>query len=148
MEKDGQRVKKLHSKLNLKPALSWHTKIIQLKDIPANHSVGYGCTYKTVKKTKLALIPVGYWEGYDRKLSNYGEVLVQEKKCKIRGRVCMNLTMIDVTHLTKVRVGETVTLLGTDGWQKISAEDMADKIRTINYEVITRINPNIPRIYH
>lgn len=146
VEKDGERVSQLHKQFSLRPALSWRTTIIQVKEIPAHTPVGYGCTYTVAKRTKLAIIPIGYWEGFDRRLSNIGEVLIQGKQCPIRGRICMNLTMVDVTHLKNVRAGERVTLIGRDGQEEISVDAVARKIGTINYEVVTRINPLIMRI--
>lgn len=146
VEKDGERVRKLHKQFSLRPALSWHTSIVQVKELPAHTPVGYGCTYTAAKRMKLAIIPVGYWEGFDRRLSNIGEVLIQGKRCLIRGRICMNLTMVDVTHLKNVEAGERVTLIGRDVKEEISADEIARKIGTINYEVVTRINPLIPRI--
>lgn len=148
IEKDGKKIQKLHKKFNLQPALSWYTKIIQIKELPAKVTIGYGGDYKTTKKTQVALIPIGYWDGYDRKLSNLGQVLIRKKKCKIRGRVCMNLTMVDVTDVKNVRVGDRATLIGKDGNSIITADELADSINTINYEIVTRINPLIPRIYY
>lgn len=133
--------------LALTPALSWKTKIIQIKELEKGTSVGYGCTYQTKRKTTLAILPVGYNEGLDRLLSNQGEVLVKGKKVPVLGRVCMNLTMIDITNLPAVGVGEEVVLIGKQGKQEITAEEIAKKTGTINYEVVTRINPLIPRIY-
>ena len=129
--------------LNLKPALTWKTKIIQVKVIPAGTKVGYGCTYTAKNKTKLAVLPVGYWEGYDRHLSNIGEVMVKGKRCQVLGRVCMNLTMVDVSKVKNVKAGDEAILLG----EKVPAEELAEKIGTINYEVITRINPELKRVY-
>lgn len=129
--------------LKLKPALSWKTKIIQVKEIPAGTKVGYGCTYTAKKKIKLAVLPVGYWEGYDRHLSNRGEVIIKNKRCPVIGRVCMNLTMIDVSRVKNVKAGDEVVLLS----RGVPAEELAEKIGTINYEVVTRINPILPRIY-
>lgn len=147
VEKDGARVKKLHKQFGLRPALSWYTTIVQVKELAAHTPVGYGCTYTTTKRTKLAIIPIGYWEGFDRRLSNCGEVLIQGKRCPVRGRICMNLTMVDVTHLPNVRAGERVTLIGRDGEAEVTSDDIAKKIGTINYEVVTRINPLLPRLY-
>lgn len=146
VEKDGTRVRKLHKQFSLRPALSWYTTIVQIKALPSGTPIGYGRTYKTLRKMKLAVIPVGYWEGYDRRLSNIGEVLIQGKRCKVRGRVCMNLTMVDVTHLKRVRAGERATLVGRDGKVEITLDEIAKKMKTINYEVVTRINPSLPRI--
>lgn len=131
--------------VDLKPALSWHTRLIQVKKIPKNTPVGYGCTYITKRSTLLGIIPVGYWDGFDRKLSNGGQVLFKGQKRPILGRICMNLTMVDLTGLS-AKVGDKVTLLGRQGKNTITAENLANKIGTINYEVVTRINPLIPRI--
>ncbi len=147
VEKDGSHVRKLYKQFSLRPALSWYTTIIQVKELPVGTFIGYGCTYRTLKRTKLAIIPVGYWEGFDRRLSNCGEVLIQGQRCPVRGRICMNLTMVEVTHLKNVKAGELVTLIGQDGQEMISAEDIAEKIDTINYEVIARINPLLPRLF-
>jgi len=146
--KDTQEiVNKKHLLINLQPALSWKTKIIQIKSLSVGTSVGYDCTFITRSKTKLAVLPVGYADGYDRRLSNCGSVLVQGISCPIRGRVCMNLIMVDVSQVTKVKTGDEVVLIGKQNNRVISADDIAEKIGTINYEVVTRINSNIPRIY-
>jgi len=134
-------------RLDLKPALTWKTKIIQIKDLPAKTSIGYDCTYRTNKKMKLAILPVGYWDGYDRKLSNNSEVLIRGHRCPVRGRVCMNLTMVEIPDVISPKVGDKVVLLGRQGKQEITAEELAQKIGTINYEVVTRINPLITRQY-
>lgn len=130
--------------LKLKPALTWKTKIIQIKKIPANTFIGYGCSYLTKKKIKLAILPVGYYEGYDRGLSNCGEVFVNNKKCPIVGRVCMNLIMIDVSRIKQIKLNDKVELIGLN----IKVEEMAQKLRTINYELMVRINPLLPRLYY
>jgi alanine racemase len=143
----------LHSKLTavknypwlkLKPALTWKAKIIQIKNIPKNSFIGYGCSYLAKKNMKIAVLPVGYYEGYDRKLSNCGEVFIKNKRCPIIGRVCMNLTIIDVSKIKKVKIDDEVELLG----KNITAEELAAKLHIINYELITRINPLLPRLYN
>ena len=134
------------AKFELKSALSWQTKIIQVKDLPKGANVGYGLTYQTKRPTKLAVLPVGYFDGYDRKLSNLGEVLIGGKRCKVLGRVCMNLIMVDATAVKDVKVGETAILIGKQGEEEITADELAQKIGTINYEVISRINPLIPKV--
>lgn len=142
-EKAKKIVQSKHKWFNLKPALTWKTKIAQVKEVPKGTKVGYGCTYTAKKKMKIAVMTVGYWEGYDRHLSNSGEVIVKDKRCKIVGRVCMNITMIDVTNVKNVKAGDEVVLLG----KKNTADEMAEKIGTINYEVVTRINPVLQRRY-
>lgn len=129
--------------LKLQPALTWKTKIIQVKELPKGTKVGYGCSYVAKKKIKMAVLAVGYFEGYDRHLSNLGEVVVKNKKCPVIGRVCMNLTMVDVSKVKNAKPGDEVVLLG----RGVTAEDLAKKIGTINYEVVTQINPMLPRIY-
>ena len=138
--------KKSKENITLKPALSLNTKIIQVKTVPTNTKVGYGGTYTTKQPTKIAVLPMGYWDGIDRRLSNIGEVIVKGKKCPIRGRICMNLTMIDVTKIKNVKTGDTVTFIGRQGKEYISADEVANKVGTINYELVDRINPQIKRI--
>jgi alanine racemase len=131
--------------LDLKPALIWKTIIAQIKNLPAGTSVGYGLSERTSRDSKIAILPIGYYDGYDRKLSNVGNVLIRGKRCKVLGRVCMNMIIVDVTDLPKVELEDEVVLLGRQGREEITAEDLAQKIGTINYEVVTRINPLISR---
>lgn len=138
---------KVRPDFNLKPVLAWKTRIIQIKQLPKGTTVGYGCTYKVKRPTKLAVLPCGYYEGYSRLLSNKGEVLVKGKRAKVLGRVCMNLIMVDVTNIPKVKVEDEVILIGKQGKEEITADEIAEKIGTINYEVVSRINSNLPRIY-
>lgn len=131
--------------LNLNPVLEWKTKIIHIKKVPKNAYVGYSCTYKTKQLATLAVIPVGYFEGYDRKLSNAGQVLIGGVKCPVRGRICMNLTIVDVTKVPGAKVGDEAVLIGQQGKQTVTADDLAKKIGTINYEVVSRLNLSISR---
>lgn len=133
-------------KLKLQPVLSWRTSVIQVKTVPAHTPVGYGRSYTTKKRSVIAVLPVGYWDGFARQLSNKGSVLVNGTRCPIRGRVCMNLTMIDVSNAGRVTPGTVVTLIGKQGSGTVTADDMARDSGTINYEVVTRINPLIPRV--
>jgi alanine racemase len=107
--------------------------------------IGYGCTYKTVRPTRLAILPVGYYDGYDRKLSNSGHVLIRGKRAPVRGRVCMNMIIVDITHIPECRLDDEAVLLGSSGDEKVTADDMAALAGTINYEILSRINPLIPR---
>ncbi|MCL5795088.1 MAG: alanine racemase [Patescibacteria group bacterium] len=141
------KLAKNNSKLKLKAALTWKTKIIQIKNISSGTKIGYGCTYTAKRQMKVAVLPVGYWEGYDRRLSNLGEVLIFNQRCRVVGRICMNLMMVDVTDIKNIKLGDEVILLGGQGRGVISAEMLAEKIGTINYEVVTRINPFLKRIY-
>jgi len=130
----------------LRPALSWKTIVSEVKSVKRGERVGYDLTYKLTKNSRIAVIPVGYWHGLPRALSNTGSVLVHGRHAPIIGRVSMDMTIIDVTDIKSVVAGDTVTLIGTDGKSSVSAEDMAGKADTINYEIVTRINPLIERI--
>ncbi len=141
----SEKIRKL-AKFDLKPVLSWHTQVVQVKTLPKGTNVGYSFGFKTTHETKLAVLPIGYYDGYDRKLSNVGEVLIGGKRCRVLGRVCMNLTMVDVTAVKDVKAGTPVVLIGRQGKEEITADEIAKKIGTINYEVVTRLNPNILRI--
>ena len=142
-EKVRRLAQKKYPWLTLQPALSWKTKVIQVKTIKQGSRVSYGGTYVAKKKMKIAVIAVGYWEGYDRGLSNIGVVVIKGKRCPVIGRVCMNLSMVDVSRLSQVNLDDEVVLLGKDN----PAEEMAEKIGTINYEIVTRINPLLQRVY-
>lgn len=130
----------------LRPVLTWKTRIAQIKTIKKGETVGYDRTWRAKKNSKIAILPAGYYDGYDRRLSNCGEVLIKGKRVPVIGRVCMNMCMIDVTAIPGMAMGDEVVLLGRQGNQEISADDIAKTIGTINYEVITKINPLIPRI--
>lgn len=133
--------------VNLKPALEWKAKVVQVKNLPKGHCVSYGCAFKTKRPTKIAVLPVGYYEGYDRKLSNRGEVLIHGKRVSVIGRVTMNYIMINVTNISRVKVGDEAVLIGKQGKEEITVDELAKKMGTINYEVLTRINPAVRRLY-
>lgn len=136
----------LYKKIDVKPVLRWKSMVAQIKNINKGVYIGYGCTYKTVRKTKIVSIPVGYYDGYDRGLSNIAHVLINGQRAPIRGRICMNVIMADVTDIPNVEVKDEVVLLGKQGSDEITAEEIATWANTINYEVTTRINEKIPRI--
>ena len=143
----SEHIKYLYkNKMKLKPVLSWKTKVAQVKKLPAGSTIGYGLTYTAFKPVKIAVIPQGYADGLDRGLSNKGEVLISGSRCKILGRVAMNMFVADVTHLKNVEAEDEVVLLGKQGKQEITAEEMAGKIDTINYEITTRLSSLLPRI--
>ena len=133
-------------KIFLKPALKWVTHIAQVKILPSGYPIGYGLTYITKKNTKIAVIPQGYADGLSRTLSNNGEVLIRGKKAKILGRVAMNMVVVDVSHIADVSPEDEVVILGEQGKNKITAEDIAKRIDTINYEITTHISSLLPRI--
>lgn len=133
-------------KFKLKPVLRWVTHVAQIKTLPKNHPIGYGLIYITSKLTKIAIIPEGYGDGYDRGLSNIGEVLIQGRRCKVLGRVAMNMFVVDITRLKNIKNEEAVVLLGEQGKERITAEELAEHLGTINYEITTRISPLLKRI--
>lgn len=130
----------------LRPALSWRARVTQVKTVPAGAWIGYGRTYRCTHATRIAIVPVGYHEGYDRRLSNLAHALVGGVRAPVRGRVCMNMAMIDVSDVPDAKVGQVVTLLGRDGEERVSAEDLARWCGTINYEIVSRIHPVVPRV--
>lgn len=132
--------------IKLESALTWKTKVAQVKKIKAGTPISYGLTERASQDSKIAVLPVGYWDGYDRKLSGVANVLIRGKRCKVLGRVCMNMIMADVSHIPDVKLEDEVVLLGKQGSEEITTDELAQKIGTINYEVVTRINPLIPRI--
>jgi alanine racemase len=132
--------------LALEPALTWKTRIAQVRDVPAGEWVGYGRTWRAVRPTRVAILPVGYHDGYDRGLSNLGKVLIGGWRAPVIGRVAMNMTAVDVTDRPQAHAGSEVVLLGAQGDERISAEEMASWLGTIHYEVVTRIGQHLPRL--
>lgn len=130
---------------NLIPALTWKTQVAQTKQVPAGEYVGYGCSYRTTNDSTLAIIPIGYYDGYPRTAKN-AHVLINGQRAPIRGRICMNIIIVDVTHIPNVAAETEVTLIGQNGEERITAEDLANWTGTINYEIVTRINESIPRV--
>lgn len=134
------------SRFKLKPALSFKTRVIFVKTIKKGTFVGYSRTFKAKKETKVAVLGVGYVDGYSRRLSNTGEVIIKGKKAPVIGRVCMDQVMIDVSGVKNVKIEDEVILLGRSGNVRVTAEEIADKIGTIPYDVVCMINSNLERI--
>ena len=132
-------------KITLIPPLTWKTRVAQVKTVEAGEHVSYGLTYQASHQMQVAVLPVGYYDGYDRKLSNCGRVLIRGRAVPVIGRVAMNMTMVDVTDVA-AQPDDEVVLLGRQGGAEIRAEELAEKIGTIAYEVVSRINPLIPRV--
>jgi alanine racemase len=132
--------------LDLRPVLSWKTRVAQVKDVPEGGYVGYGCAFRATRPTRIAVLPVGYFEGYDRGLSGVAHVLVHGKRAPLRGRVCMNMCMADVTDVPGVAVEDEVVLLGRQGEERIPAEQIASWCGTISYEIVSRIHSSLPRV--
>jgi len=131
----------------LKPVLSWKTKIVYLKEVPAGTGISYGATYITEERRQIATLPLGYADGYFRLLSNKGEVLINGQRAPIRGRVCMDQIMVDVSNIEDVEIGDEVVLIGKQGSDEITATELADLVGTINYEITCSISKRVPRIY-
>lgn len=134
--------------ISLKPAMSIRSHITFIKELEEGRFVSYGGTYETPGRRKIATIPVGYADGYARGLSNKGYVLVHGKRAYICGRVCMDQFMVDVTDIPDIKEGDLVTLLGTDGKETITLEELGDMSGRFNYEFACLISPRVPRIYY
>jgi len=133
-------------KIELKPIIRYITHVAQVKEVPAGEFIGYGTSYTTRKNMVIAVIPQGYSNGVNRLSSNNGEVLIKGKRAPILGRVAMNMFVVDVSHIKGVKPEDEVVILGTQKGEAISAEDIAQKTQTINYEATTRLSPLTPRI--
>jgi len=131
--------------LSLAPVLTWKTCVAQVKEVNTGDCVGYGLTYRASRPMKLVVLPIGYYDGYDRKLSNSGRALIHGQPASVVGRVAMNMTMLDVTDVG-ADLDDEVVLVGRQGNAEIRVEELAEKIGTIPYEVVARINPLIPRV--
>lgn len=129
-----------------RPALSFKTTVAQVKDIPAGECISYGCAYITERPTRVAVLPVGYADGFRRGPTNWGSVLIHGQQAPILGRVCMDQCMVDVTHIPHVRMGDEVVLIGKQGHATLTAGQVADRLGTINYEVVSEILARVPRV--
>jgi alanine racemase len=137
---------KKHLKIKLRPALSLKTKALFIKRLPKGYGVSYGHDYVTKKNTTIITLPIGYGDGYPRNLSNCAPVLIGEKRFKISGRICMDQLMVDVGDF-KVRVGDEAVLIGSQGKDKITAEELAALSDTIPYEIVCGLGSRVPRLY-
>ena len=138
--------KYVDKKISLVPTLSWKTTVNEIKKVSARSAISYDRTETVKRDSVLAVLPIGYWDGYPRALSSIGEVLIKEKRAKVIGRICMNMFLADITDIPNVKIGDEVFLIGGKK-DSIKAEEVAKKAGTINYELVTRINPLLPRIY-
>ena len=130
----------------LRPALSWHTEIAYVKSLPAGECVSYGRTYREDRDIRVATLPVGYGDGYHRALSNKGQVLIGGVRCPVIGRVCMDQIMVDVTDVPadQARLGADCVLLGRQGGQEITADELAGWAGTISYEILLAVTARVP----
>lgn len=134
-----------NSELELRPAMRWVSHLAQVKVLPAHHPVGYGLTFITPREMRVGIVPQGYSDGFDRGLSNSGEVLVRGVRCAVVGRVAMNMFAVDLSGVAASSEDEVV-LLGAQGDERITAEEIASRLGTINYEVTARVSALLPRI--
>ncbi len=130
----------------LEPVLSWRCRSQAIKQLPAGAYVGYGCTYRCSQETRVAVLPVGYYDGYPRLLSNRGHVLVQGQRCPVLGRVMMNHIVVDISRVQGVEGPVVATLLGSDGSETVSADLMGEWAQTINYEIVARLGSHLRRV--
>ncbi len=135
------------TRISLKQAMSIRSKIIHLKQVAKGFKISYGSTHVTHISTRIATIPIGYADGYNRKLSDRGEMIVRGSKARITGRICMDFTMIDVGHISRAVLGDEVVILGGQGEEKITATTIAEAIGTINYEVVSSLTGRMPIFY-
>ncbi len=129
----------------LEPVLSWKTIVSQIKDIRKGEYVGYGTTYRATADSRIAIIPIGYFDGYDRQISNQGHVLINGMRAPVRGRICMDIFMVDITDIPDVGLEAEVVLIGKSGEERLRAEDLAMWAQTINYEIVARIGSHLER---
>lgn len=136
-----------HGLIKLRPVMSLKAKVAYVKEVPAGFKVSYGCTYSTEKSTVIATLPLGYADGYSRLLSSKGCALIHGRRAPVAGRVCMDQVMVDVGHIPGVKVGDEAVLIGRQGDQEITADDVAGMLDTINYEVVCMVSHRVPRVY-
>ena len=133
--------------LPLQAALSLKSRVARVRTLPAGASISYACTYITSRPTRVALVPVGYGDGYHRLLSNRGAVLIRGQRAPILGRVCMDQFVVDVTHIPDVQLHDEIVLIGSQGSAHISAVEVSHWAETINYEVTTSLLPRVMRVF-
>ncbi len=131
----------------LTPAMSLHTQISHIKTIEPGDKVSYGCTFTSEEEMRIATLPIGYADGFNRLLSNRGEVLIGGRRARVLGRVCMDQILVDVTHIDGVKLHDDAVCIGRQGGDNITADDVAAWIGTINYEVLCMLSPRVPRLY-
>ncbi len=132
---------------DLKPVLTLSTKVVQIRSLGSGESVSYNRAYRTSRPSRIAVLPIGYADGYSRLLSNRGQVLIKGRRARIVGRVCMDMTLVDVTDIPDVATGDEAVLIGRQGEERISAVEVAGWLETIPYEVLCTIGPRVPRVY-
>ncbi|MBN1932969.1 MAG: alanine racemase [Desulfobacterales bacterium] len=135
------------SRVLLQPAMELKTRIIHLKKVPAGFKISYGSTYQTKQPTTIVTVPIGYADGYNRLLSSRGHMLVRGQRAPVVGRICMDLTMLDVGHIPEVDIEDEVVIFGKQGNQIITIDEIASNLKTISYEIVSTIADRVPRYY-
>jgi len=135
------------SRIDLKPVMTVRSKVINLKAVSAGFTVSYGSTYQTAGPTRIATVALGYADGLNRRLSSKGSLIVGGRRCPIIGRVCMDLVMVDVSHVPQVALEDEAVAIGQQGEQRITADEVASLVGTINYEIVTSITSRVQRVY-
>jgi alanine racemase len=134
-------------RVTLRPAMALKTRIVQIKHVPAGFKVSYGSTYQTERATRIATVSIGYADGLSRSLSSRGHMLAGGHRVPIVGRVCMDLTMLDVGDVPDMAVGDEVVVFGRQGGAVITVDEMASMLDTINYEIVSTLSDRVPRVY-
>ena len=138
---------KEHGEITLRPAMALRSRIAAVTEHEAGDSISYGCTYTITRKSRLAVVPIGYADGLHRALSGKIDMLVRGRRCPQIGRICMDMCMVDVTDVPDAREGDTATIFGTDGNETISVDELAETAGTISYELLCAVSPRVPRVY-
>jgi alanine racemase len=133
--------------LPLTPVITWKTRVLTVKDVPSGEAVGYMGSYITRKRTRIAVLPVGYADGYPRLLSDRARVIVRGEYAPVVGRVSMDLTMVDVGHIPGIAVGDEVVLIGADNGRSVDAVELARLCESVPYEILCGISQRVPRVY-
>jgi len=135
------------NRIDLQPAMTLKTRIIQLKSVSSHFKVSYGSTYETMEPTIVATVPIGYADGLSRRLSSRGHMLVHGERAPILGRICMDFTMLDVGKITGVTQNDEVVIFGKQKDESITVDEIAKELDTIHYEIVSIISSRVPRIY-
>ena len=137
----------MKEKIDIRPVMTLKTNITHLKTLPSGEYISYGRKFRTERESRIATLPVGYADGYTRLLFNKGKVIINGHFAPVVGRICMDQCMIDVTDIEDVKLGDEVVLMGESSGLKFTAEDIADLLGTISYEVVCMISKRVPRVY-
>ena len=134
-------------RMPLRPVGRWESRVVLIKELPSGWSIGYGATFTTQRPTRTALIPVGYADGFKAQFGNNADVLIRGRRCPVRGRVSMDQIVVDITDVPGTAVGDTVVLLGSDGAESITVNELAQRANTANQDILSSIGPRVHRVY-